>query len=189
MTKDLLRYDRMVERALRSVVREALRQIAEYGLPGAHHVYITFQTDHPGVALPDHLRERYPSEMTIVLQHQFWDLEVEDACFAVTLSFNDVLERLVIPFSAVTVFADPSVNFGLQLRFETGREVELPDLGLTGPEAGAESERDKGQAQGTALAETERTDNSEEAGKPETNEKTGSENGNVVALDAFRHKK
>jgi uncharacterized protein len=108
-------YGRFVERALRSVVREALAFVASHGLPGRHHLYITFRTDHPEVAIDDGLRARYPAEMTIVLEHQFWDLEVGDAGFAVGLSFGDVPHRLEIPFEAVTVFADPSVEFGLQL--------------------------------------------------------------------------
>ena len=108
----------MVENALRDVVRQALRLAADRGLPGNHHFYITFRTDHPGSGLADHLVERYPGEMTIVLQHQFWGLQVHDELFEVTLSFNDKPERLRIPFEAVVSFADPSVRFGLQ--FEAG---------------------------------------------------------------------
>lgn len=109
-----LKYDAMVERALRGVLRETLNHVAEHGLPGDHHLYITFRTEHPGVDMPAQLRERYPGEMTIVLQYQFWGLEVGDDNFAVTLSFSDVPERLDIPFQAVIAFADPSVRFGLQ---------------------------------------------------------------------------
>ena len=107
-------YGRLVERALRQVVRAALDVVAKQGLPGRHHLYITFRTDHPGVGLADDLRARYPTEMTIVLQHEFWDLEVEEERFAVGLSFGGVPHRLEIPLEAVTVFADPSVEFGLQ---------------------------------------------------------------------------
>jgi uncharacterized protein len=109
-----INYGALVERALRSVVRETLLQVAEHGLPGRHHLYITFRTDHPGVGIADSLRERYPSEMTIVLQHEFWGLEVGEDRFAVGLSFGGVPHRLEIPFEAVTMFADPSVEFGLQ---------------------------------------------------------------------------
>ena len=123
----------MVERALRGVLREALGYVAEQGLPGEHHLYITFRTDHPEVDIPDRLRERYPSEMTIVLQYQFWGLEVSQDGFAVTLTFSDVPERLVVPFDAVIAFADPSVRFGLQ--FDTGAaETEVKD----GPSADIE---------------------------------------------------
>ncbi len=116
MTEDLLQYDRLVERALKNVVREALLHVSRHGLPGAHHLYITFRTDHPDVLIPDVLRERYPVEMTIVLQYQFWDLIVGEDGFEVTLSFNDKRQRLVVPFSAVNAFADPSVNFALQFQ-------------------------------------------------------------------------
>jgi hypothetical protein len=111
-----MRYDRMVEEALRGVVREALARTAKTGLVGNHHFYITFRTQSPGVALPDYLLARYPEEMTIVLEHQFWGLEVDDEKFAVTLSFSNKGERLVVPLAAITAFADPSVKFGLQFQ-------------------------------------------------------------------------
>jgi uncharacterized protein len=114
MPDQSLDYGRLVERALRRVVREALGIVAERGLPGRHHHYITFRTDHPGVTLADDLRARYPTEMTIVLQHEFWGLEVDDDRFSVLLKFGGVPHRLEIPFEAVSVFADPSVEFGLQ---------------------------------------------------------------------------
>jgi hypothetical protein len=109
-----LDYGRLVERALRQVVRDALDVVALQGLPGRHQLYITFRTDHPGVALADDLRARYPTEMTIVLQHEFWGLEVDADRFSVLLKFGGVPHRLEIPFEAVSVFADPSVEFGLQ---------------------------------------------------------------------------
>jgi hypothetical protein len=114
MPDQSLDYGRLVERALRQVVREALGIVAERGLPGRHHHYITFRTDHPGVVIADDLRARYPTEMTIVLQHEFWGLEVADDRFAVGLSFGGAPHRLEIPLEAVTMFADPSVEFGLQ---------------------------------------------------------------------------
>jgi uncharacterized protein len=114
MPDQSLDYGRLVERALRQVVRSALEVVATQGLAGRHHLYITFRTDHPGVVLADDLRARYPSEMTIVLQHEFWGLEVGEDSFAVGLSFGGVPHRLEIPLEAVTVFADPSVEFGLQ---------------------------------------------------------------------------
>ena len=119
MVDGSLQYEAMVERALRGVMREALAFAAERGMPGEHHFYITFRTEHPGVAIPDYLRERYPSEMTIVLEHRFWSLEVGDEIFGVTLSFADVPERLTVPYEAVTAFFDPSVRFGLQ--FDGGK--------------------------------------------------------------------
>ena len=122
--KDLLRYDKMVETALRGVVRESLARAAASGLPGTHHFYITFKTRLPEVKLSDALLQQYPEEMTIVLEHQFWDLEVEEARFAVTLSFQGRPERISIPFEAITAFTDPSVKFGLQ--FQPGDNLVPP---------------------------------------------------------------
>lgn len=120
MGEEGLRYDAMVEQALRSVVRRALTYAAERGLPGDHHFYVSFRTNDPGVDIPAQLRSRYPNEMTIVLQHQFWGLDVGEEAFGVTLSFSDVPERLTIPFSAISAFADPSVRFGLQFDSSQG---------------------------------------------------------------------
>lgn len=114
MAQDLYQYETMVENALRGVVRDALKRAAREGLRGEHHFFIGFDTRVPGVILPDHLQAKYPEEMTIVLQHQFWDLGVTEQGFSVTLSFQKQLERLVIPFAAVRGFADPSVNFALE---------------------------------------------------------------------------
>lgn len=124
MTKDSLQYNAMVEDALRDVVRRALSEVAQAGLPDNHHFYITFRTRHPGVQVPDYLRNRYPDDMTIVLQFQFHDLVVEEKSFGVTLSFNNKPEHLVIPFAAVTVFADPSVNFALS--FQQAEDAAAP---------------------------------------------------------------
>lgn len=114
--KDLIRYDKMVEAALRGVVREVLARAAASGLPGAHHFYITFRTTHPGATLPPSLMAQYPSEMTVVLENQFWDLDVQEHQFSVTLSFKTKPERLTVPFEAITSFADPAVKFGLQFQ-------------------------------------------------------------------------
>lgn len=114
MPQDLYQYEKMIDRALRGVVREALERASREGLRGNHHFYIGFATEMPGVSIPDSLRARYPQEMTIVLQHQFWDLEVGQDSFSVTLSFQKQLERLTVPFAAVRSFADPSVNFALE---------------------------------------------------------------------------
>ncbi len=114
MPQDLYHYETMIDRALRGVVREALERASREGLRGAHHFFIGFATDMTGVTIPESLRERYPQEMTIVLQHQFWDLDVGKDRFSVTLSFNKQLERLTVPFAAVRSFADPSVNFALE---------------------------------------------------------------------------
>jgi hypothetical protein len=114
MAQDLFDYPEMVETALRGVVREALVRTAREGLRGDHHFYVSFRTGARGVVLPDHLLAKYPEEMTIVLQHQFWGLDVRDQDFSITLSFQSKPEQLTIPFAAITSFADPSVKFGLQ---------------------------------------------------------------------------
>jgi hypothetical protein len=116
MNQNTLDYERLVDGALKGVVREALALAARRGLPGAHHFYVTFKTTHPGVEISDALHGRYPDEMTIVLQHQFWGLEANEDSFEVTLSFSGVSERLKVPYSALTSFVDPSVKFGLQFR-------------------------------------------------------------------------
>lgn len=114
MAETQIRYDVMTQNALRGVVRGVLEQIAKSGLPGEHHLYIAFDTHGPGVSVSDRLMQQYPDEMTIVLQHQFWDLDVSEERFEVKLSFNNVPERLVIPFTQIKAFYDPSVQFGLQ---------------------------------------------------------------------------
>jgi uncharacterized protein len=126
MAKDHLRYDKFIEDALRGVVRSALVSAAEHGLPGAHHFYVTFRTTHPGVDIPDRLHLQYPDQMTIVIQHQYWGLEVEEALFRVTLSFNKMQERLTVPYAAITSFSDPSVQFGLQ--FEPTAEPSVAGI-------------------------------------------------------------
>lgn len=114
----LIPYDEIVQEALRAVVGRVLGQVEAAGgnLPGNHHFYITFKTGAPGVSIPAHLKERFPDEMTIVLQNKFWDLKVEGTLFSVGLSFNQVPAKLVIPFAAITAFVDPAVDFGLQFQ-------------------------------------------------------------------------
>lgn len=116
--ESLLPYESWAARALRGVAVEALEFAAREGLPGDHHFYVSFRTDHPGTKIPDHLKARYPHEMTIVLQHRFWDLVVDHAAqrFSVGLSFSGVPSLLSVPFGALTAFQDPQANFGL--RFE-----------------------------------------------------------------------
>lgn len=116
-------YDEIVQEALRAVVGRVLREVASEGvLPGSHHFYITFRTRYPGVEIPKHLIERFPEEMTIVIQHRFWDLKVEEEGFSVGLSFGGVPSTLSIPFAAVTDFVDPAVEFSL--KFQANEDVE-----------------------------------------------------------------
>ncbi|KPF73490.1 hypothetical protein IP88_09185 [alpha proteobacterium AAP81b] len=120
----LIPYDEIVQDALRTVVRRVLLRIdAEGGLPGAHHFYIAFRTRAPGVDIPRHLLERYPDEMTIVIQHRYWDLKIEEGFFEIGLSFNQVPAKLVVPFDAVTGFVDPAVNFALQFAPKEGDAI------------------------------------------------------------------
>lgn len=123
----LIPYDEIVQEALRAVVGRVLGQVETTGgdLPGAHHFYITFKTQAPGVSVPRHLTERFPDEMTIVLQNKFWDLKVEETLFRVSLTFNQVPAQLVIPFGAITAFVDPAVNFALQ--FQAQDEADEPE--------------------------------------------------------------
>lgn len=112
-------YDGMVHAALLNIVKDTLRHVEKEGLPGENHFYITFRTDRPDVVIPDELRATHPEEITVVLQHQFWDLKVLDDHFEVMLSFQDRYEKVAVPFSALISFLDPSANFGLQF---------IPDL-------------------------------------------------------------
>ena len=142
MSEDLLRYDLMIEAALRDVVREAIATAAENGLPGEHHFYITFLTKYPGVEIPDYLHKQYPEEMTIVLQYQFFGLKLEDDYFSVMLSFNNVKENLRIPIDAITTFADPSVNFALQFQSSQSDDDDDGDDPTT-PDGEDKSDSDK----------------------------------------------
>ena len=120
--ESLIPYDAFVQDALRQAVAAILSNVAVAGLPGAHHFFIGFRTRHPGVVLPPALLERYPDEMTIVLQHRFWDLQVDEDQFEVGISFNQVPTKIVVPFAALVSFVDPSVGFGLQ--FQTSEEAD-----------------------------------------------------------------
>ncbi|WP_051929292.1 SspB family protein [Thermopetrobacter sp. TC1] len=175
---DLMRYDLLTQAALRQVIRMALKRVEKEGLPGEHHFYIAFDTRHPGVVLSERLRERYPEEMTIVLQHQFWNLKVHAHSFEVGLSFGGVPERLEIPFEAIKGFFDPSVQFGLQF------EVSMPEEGETSemePLAADTEEK-------TASAE-EKPEASEAAESSATAEdEKGEDAPKVISLDAFRKK-
>ena len=176
MADDEFKYDRMVEEALRSVVGKALTQVVERGLPGEHHLYITFRSDHPGVVMPDHLRARYPSEMTIVLQYQFWGLEVGPDAFGITLSFANVPERLTVPFAAVVAFADPSVRFGLQF-----------DAGAGGQRAAGGQKRGEEDQVILADAAPPEVEAANRGSEPDAaGEGPDEDSDKVVTLDAFR---
>ena len=131
MSKDLIRYDLLVQDALKGVVRKVLGDVIRDGLPGEHHFYISFKTGFPGVRLSQRLRDKYPDQMTIVLQHQFWDLGVTEHAFEVGLSFSSVPERLLIPFDALTGFYDPSVQFGLKFEVQEAESDEAAPPALS----------------------------------------------------------
>lgn len=161
----------LIDQAMRDVVRKALKAVQEGGLPGEHHFFISFRTDFPGVSVSDALLGRHPQEMTIVLQHQFWDLKVEEDKFAITLSFNNIPEKLVVPFQALTAFADPSVKFGLQ--FHTFIDEDLMEELL-------DSEED--------LLERLEEERFAPSAKTRKDKEAEQATGEVVTLDAFRKK-
>lgn len=166
-----MRYDLLAQDALRGVVRAALAQVGRHGLPGEHHFFISIDTRHPGVHISERLRRKHPEEVTIVLQHQFWNLEVEEDRFAVDLSFDNIPEKLVIPFAAVKGFFDPAVQFGLQFETKPTEEAaeEAPVAGSDAPPAGPPA-RERKRAKATASPQP-----SEEAPK-------------VVSIETFRKK-
>jgi len=185
MTQDRMNYNQMVEQALRGVVRQALQRVAEDGLPGTHHFYIGFRTGDPGVEMPEHLRARYPDEMTIVLQHQFWGLQVDEDAFSVSLSFNKRPELLHIPYSAISSFFDPAVQFGLQFKPADGDGMgEATTAGLTSmPLAGDDEAAVETAAEAAELADGD----GETAPEAEAADDTGGQD-NIVTLDSFRRK-
>jgi hypothetical protein len=126
MAEDLIRYDILAQDALRGVVRKVLAEVSRTGLPGDHHFYITFATHAPGVRVSSRLLARYPDEMTIVIQHQYWDLAVTEHAFEIRLSFKNQMERLLVPFTAIKGFQDPSVEFRLQFEIVGRTEAEGP---------------------------------------------------------------
>ena len=173
MSEDRIGYNAMVEEAMRGVVRKAIELAASEGLPGEHHFYITFRTDHPDAKLPDHLHKRYPREMTIVLQHQFWNLTIDDEMLEVDLSFNQKLERLCVPLDALITFADPSVNFGLQFHPTAPEDDEEEDiLDISDDET----------------VDTTGETAAEQPAEAEDADSEGRDADNVVTLDAFRKK-
>lgn len=168
MPEDQIRYDILAQEALRGVVRKVLSEVAKTGLPGEHHFFISFVTRAPGVRISQRLLDQYEKEMTIVLQHQYWDLKVTDTGFEVGLSFDGQAEKLSIPFSAIKGFFDPSVQFGLQFEPASSEEV---DVTLSAPTPVEANE---------ATAEPR-----EETGEEATGEDSGQK---VVSLDSFRKK-
>jgi uncharacterized protein len=184
MAEDHIRYDILAQEALRGVMRKVLAEVARTGLPGNHHFFITFLTGAPGVRVSSRLQERYPEQMTIVLQYQYWDLKVTDSGFEVGLSFSDVPEKLEIPFSAVRGFYDPSVNFELEFDVKTEESVgpgevtplPAPVQPVRPPAARKKSDPAQKPDKKTAAADAAAT------------AADGEKSAEVVSLDAFRKK-
>jgi uncharacterized protein len=180
MAVDYIRYDILAQAALRGVVRTVLADVAKKGLPGEHHLKITFVTTAPGVRLSEATREQYPNEMTIVLRHQFWDLTVDDKGFEVGLSFAGIPERVSVPFDAVTAFFDPAVQFGFQFEALDKQAAEqastAAETPAPGPPPAAIEKNDAALPAPTHAAPAE----------PAPNEKSGG--GEVVRFDRFRKK-
>ncbi len=192
MAVDLIRYDLLIQDALRGAVRKVLSDVARDGVPGEHHFFIGFRTHARGVRLSSRMRELYPDEMTIVLQHQFWDLSVTGEAFEVGLSFQNIPEMLLIPFDAVTRFADPSVGFELQFAVEDeAAGAGVSDTGSSPPQTAAVSALEP-LAQAPPLPETKpakQTKKASEASKAEgAAAKPQKGEPKVVSIDAFRKK-
>ena len=185
MAEDLIRYDILAQDALRGVIRKVLSEVARTGLPGEHHFFITFATQAPGVRISSRLLAQYPEDITIVLQHQYWDLIVSEQSFEVGLSFNGIPERLLVPYSAIKGFLDPSVQF--ELRFEVSARPlategeHTAEITEIAPAAGAATPKAAPNAE--ALAATEKSGENE--GEPAAESTPMAE---VVSLDAFRKK-
>ncbi len=182
-----MRYDELYQEALRGVMVKALERVAREGLPGDHHFYIAFRTDAPGVKISEALRRRYPKEMTIVLQHQFWGLKVGPESFEVNLSFGNVPEHLTIPYKAIKGFLDPSVTFVLQFQVDGDTssaffsEPESEDGDAETPRA--QSDASPSRQTGPASAPSD----SPPTPPPDAPQDDGL-TGDVVSLDAFRKK-
>lgn len=197
MPQDMIRYDILAQEALRGVIRKVLGEVAKAGLPGNHHFFVTFLTGAPGVRISTRLHEKYPEQMTIVLQHQFWDMQVTDTHLEVGLSFGDVPERLVVPFSAIRGFYDPSVNFELEFDVEVEEAVGDNDQGITsiapteiadGPKLASTSAKPKPPAKSAKkpAKPSGKSEAAADAGSDDSGEKASA---SVVSLDSFRKKK
>lgn len=173
MAQDHIRYDILAQDALRSVIRKVLTEVAATGhLPGDHHFFITFLTGAPGVRISQHLKSKYPEQMTIVIQHQFWDLKITESLFEIGLSFSDTPEKLVIPFNAIRGFYDPSVSFELEFDVAAGEEEE-------------EDEAASAEITAYPVEKSEEADGETVAAGEDGEKKPG---GSVVSLDSFRKK-
>jgi hypothetical protein len=190
MPIDLIRYDLLVQDALRSVVRKVLTDVARSGLPGDHHFNISFKTKAPGVILPPQVRERYPEEMAIILQHEFWDLIVGADAFEVSLNFSRKPQRLTVPFDSITGFNDPSVPFGFKLEPRLAAENPAPPATIS-PSPKPPAKAPAGAAAAPAAAKAAAHPAARAGGAAKPAEKPAEKSGEatkVVSIDAFRKK-
>jgi uncharacterized protein len=188
MSVDLIRYDLLVQEALRGTVRHVLSTVARDGLPGEHHFYISFRTHARGVRLSKRMRDRYPDEMTVVLQHQFWDLQVSEHAFEVGLSFQNISEMLLVPFDAVTRFADPAVGFELQFAVEEEKAEASPSGDLR-PEMETTPRPEPARQLPLLQEEDLAPKSSKPADNVAFNEASATESEpKVISIDAFRKK-
>ncbi|MDP3896919.1 MAG: SspB family protein [Mesorhizobium sp.] len=189
MAEDHIRYDILAQEALRGVMRKVLMEVQRTGLPGNHHFFITFLTGAPGVRVSSRLRERYPEQMTIVLQYQYWDLKVTEVGFEVGLSFSDVPEKLEVPFAAVRGFYDPSVNFELEFDVRTEEAAAGEIAALPKPEI-VKSRSDAGpkKAEPKPRKSEPRTPETNAKAEADSSANTDGKSADVVSLDAFRKK-
>lgn len=187
MAKDLIGYEALADKAMRSIVKEALKRTEKQGLLGSHHFYLTFKTKDPGVEIPEFLLERYPDEMTIVLQNQFWGLKVGEDEFEVGLTFQKLPTTLVIPFAALTAFVDPSVQFGLQFRnASTAKKVPAPKSATKEPpKPPVPRKAPKDASVETLSARKPGKDAPSEADQPPETPASGPQ---IVSFDKFRKK-
>jgi hypothetical protein len=181
---DRFHYDALVDDALRSVVRRVLTQVAEKGLPGSHHFYISFRSTDPGVELPDYLRAKYPEEMTIVLQHQYWDLVIGEESFEVTVSFNKQQEHIKVPFAALSAFVDPSVRFGLQFDRKEKAAGDKPAAAPAAPTTLPAPDKRPTQAAPAGTDDTPEATAAEADGEAKPEDAASK----IVKLDSFRKK-
>jgi uncharacterized protein len=181
MAEDLMRYDLLAQDALRGVVRSALAQVARSGLPGEHHLFIALDTRHPGVRISERLRQKYPEEITIVLQHQYWNLDVGETEFSVELAFDNVLEKLVVPYTAIKGFFDPAVQFGLQFEIKPAAQGDTVEGDAAeGDAAGEPPAPEAARKAGTASAGGKDPGPAKEPAEGDARK--------VVSLDQFRKK-
>ncbi len=192
MSEDLIRYDILAQDALRGVVKTVLTEVARTGLPGEHHFYITFNTQAQGVRISPRLLEKYPDDMTIVLQHQFWDLQANEQAIEIGLSFDGIPEKLYIPYTAIITFIDPSVHFSLQ--FEVTGEMEDEDEAYDGDLILPMDDADDSiiavmsPNEQNGDLEPSNGEDSDEDPSDDADKSANSEGAEVVSLDSFRKK-